>query len=116
MPNDRRFQVFEPDDGEREPAGERYLEFLRVPDMSAGVYRLAADEHDPQQPHAEDELYVVLAGRATMVAGDERRPVGPGSVAYVPAEVPHRFTDITDDLRVVVVFAPPESRPTSASS
>ncbi len=30
-----------------------------------------------------------------------------GSVAYVPARVPHRFTDISTDLRVMVVFAPP---------
>lgn len=90
-----------------------YREFLRVPAMSAGVYVLAAGSSDPQQPHAEDELYVVLAGRAVIHAGRESHPVGPGSVVYVPAELAHRFTDITEDLRVAVVFAPPESRPTT---
>lgn len=92
--------------------GKPYLEFLRVPAMSAGVYALPAGGADPQKPHAEDELYVVVTGRATVWAGEESRRVGPGSVIYVPAEMPHRFTDVSEDLEVVVVFAPPESRPT----
>lgn len=93
--------------------GRRYHEFLRVPTMSAGVYTLAAGATDPQQPHAEDELYVVVAGRAVIRTGDESHVVEPGSVVFVPAEQPHRFTDITEDLLVAVVFAPPESRPTA---
>jgi quercetin dioxygenase-like cupin family protein len=34
--------------------------------------------------------------------------VSPGSVIFVPAREAHHFEEITDDLRVVVVFAPPE--------
>jgi mannose-6-phosphate isomerase-like protein (cupin superfamily) len=90
--------------------GQRYLEFLRVPTMSAGVYALAAGATDPQQPHAEDELYVVLAGRAVIQIGERSHPVGPGALVFVPATMPHRFTEITEDLRVAVVFAPPESQ------
>ncbi|MFD7919441.1 cupin domain-containing protein [Streptomyces sp. NPDC059740] len=101
---------------EGEATGRRYVEFLRVPTMSAGVYALPADGTDPQQPHAEDELYIVIAGRATVRVGGESRPVGPGSIVYVPAEMPHRFTDITEDLQVAVVFSPPESRPTGSPS
>jgi mannose-6-phosphate isomerase-like protein (cupin superfamily) len=63
---------------------------------------------DTQQPHTEDEVYVVVAGRARLVADTGSAPVGPGSVVYVPAGEDHRFVEITDDLVVVVVFAPPE--------
>jgi mannose-6-phosphate isomerase-like protein (cupin superfamily) len=61
-----------------------------------------------QTPHTEDEIYVVTAGRATIESGGERAEVGPGSVVYVPAGEIHRFTDITEDLALLVVFAPAE--------
>lgn len=93
-------------------AGRPYWEFLREATMSGGLYRLAAGADDPQQPHAEDEVYVVLAGAAVLRAGDEEAEVHSGTVAFVPAHVPHRFERITDDLAVLVVFAPPESDPT----
>ena len=38
-------------------SGKLYHEFLRVPDMSAGLYILPAGSKDPQQPHSEDEMY-----------------------------------------------------------
>jgi mannose-6-phosphate isomerase-like protein (cupin superfamily) len=88
-------------------SGDRlYHEFLRVPAMSAGFYRLPAGGVDPQSPHAEDEIYVILAGRAWITVGEEERAVGLGDVVYVAATVPHRFHDISEDLEVVVVFAP----------
>jgi len=88
-----------------------YREFLRVSTMSAGVYRLPAGSVDPQSPHAEDEVYVVIEGRATLTADGERQAVGPGSVAYVAAGAVHRFEDISEELLAVVLFAPPESSP-----
>lgn len=54
-------------------------------------------------------MYVVLEGRAVLEVGDRREEVGPGSLAYVEARAPHRFVEITEDLRVLVVFAPAES-------
>jgi mannose-6-phosphate isomerase-like protein (cupin superfamily) len=62
---------------------------------------------DDQEPHTEDEVYVVQAGRASLVTASGTAPVGPGSVIFVPAGETHRFTDITEDLALVVVFAPP---------
>ena len=76
--------------------------------LSAGVYRVAAGGVDDQSPHGEDEVYVVTAGAAHLEIDGVRSPVGPGTVAYVPRRVPHRFVDITEDLVVAVVFAPPE--------
>lgn len=88
---------------------QRYLEFLRVPDLSVGVYRLAAGEADPQNPHLEDEVYYVVAGLATIQVGKEMRPVQAGSIVYVAAEVPHKFLDIEEDLQILVFFAPAET-------
>ena len=90
-------------------AGGRYGEWVRSASLSAGVYRLHAGEADNQSPHAEDEVYVVTAGSAELEVDGHRTPMGPGSVAFVPRRAPHRFVDITEDLEVSVVFAPPES-------
>jgi mannose-6-phosphate isomerase-like protein (cupin superfamily) len=92
-----------------ERSGTRYLEFLRESTMSAGIYGLPIDGTDPQVPHHEDEMYVVIAGRAAVRVADESSPVSAGSVIFVPAGVPHRFDSIGEDLRVLVVFAPPET-------
>jgi mannose-6-phosphate isomerase-like protein (cupin superfamily) len=98
----------------RRAAGEvPYLEFIRVPDLSVGLYVLPAGGVDRQQPHAEDEVYHVLAGQARITVGDETREVRPGATLYVAARVPHRFHDIATDLRLLVFFAPAESPPTA---
>jgi mannose-6-phosphate isomerase-like protein (cupin superfamily) len=91
-------------------AGEQaaWVEHLRVADLSVGTYSIPAAGVDGQVPHTEDEVYVVTAGRATLESGGERVAVGPGSVIYVPAGEVHRFTEITEDLAMVVLFAPAE--------
>jgi mannose-6-phosphate isomerase-like protein (cupin superfamily) len=92
----------------RRSSGQPYLEFVRQPTLSVGLYVLGAGALDDQQPHAEDEVYFVVEGRGRITAGNEMRPVGPGSVVYVAATVPHRFHDIEEELRILVFFAPPE--------
>jgi mannose-6-phosphate isomerase-like protein (cupin superfamily) len=88
--------------------GKLYLEFLRVPAMSAGVYVLPAGGTDPQKPHREDEMYYVVRGRARMQIGSEHAEVRAGSVIFVEAEAEHRFYDIAEELEVLVFFAPAE--------
>ena len=90
-------------------SGRPYLELLREASMSLGLYVLPAGAVDGQSPHAEDEAYVVLAGSGRFTAGDDTRNVAAGDVLFVAAGVAHRFHDITEELRLVVVFAPPES-------
>jgi mannose-6-phosphate isomerase-like protein (cupin superfamily) len=92
----------------RSASGRPYLEFLRVPDLSAGLYVLGAGEVDGQSPHAEDELYLVVSGRARFRASGASRTVGPGTVLFVPAREPHAFHDIEEELRILVVFGPAE--------
>jgi quercetin dioxygenase-like cupin family protein len=94
---------------ERSASGNRYLEFLRVPAMSAGVYVLAAGATDPQKPHNEDELYYVVQGQARMCSGAEDQSVSTGSVIFVAANLEHRFYEITEELVVLVFFAPAET-------
>ncbi len=98
------------------PAGKRYHEFLRVPSLSMGIYRLPAGGVDPQGPHTEDEVYYVVSGKALIQVGDKDRSVRMGSIVYVAARVPHRFHTIEEDLTVLVFFAPAEySRQSIAS-
>ena len=93
---------------ERAKLGKLYLEFLRLPSISAGLYVLEAGSVDPQRPHTEDEIYYVVRGRATITVSDEDQAVEPGSVIYVAAGAPHRFHTIEETLELLVVFAPAE--------
>lgn len=88
-------------------SSDRYHEFLRVPALSAGVYVLPTGSNDEQQPHSEDELYYVLAGRGMIHVAGEDRPVQTGSMVYVAYDV-HYFHTITEALRILVLFAPAE--------
>jgi len=94
------------DEVRRAPGG--YLEFLRVPAMSVGVYLLAAGAVDDQTPHGEDEIYYVIRGRGRFHHGGEDMGVGPNDVLFVPARQAHRFHSIVEELVLLVVFAPAE--------
>ncbi|MDG6106464.1 cupin domain-containing protein [Dactylosporangium aurantiacum] len=87
-------------------AGNDWVEQLRVPDLSVGTYCIPAGGVDDQSPHTEDEIYVVTSGRARIVTPDASADVAPGSVVFVPAGEPHHFTDVTEDLTLLVVFGP----------
>ena len=103
-------QAFEISDiiNQQQQAAKLYLEFLRVPSMSLGLYTLPAGGTDPQKPHAEDEVYYIISGQGAIRVGDEDRAVGPGSVVFVAAGIEHRFHSITEDLKILVFFAPAE--------
>lgn len=100
--------------GEFAVAGASWVEHLRVADLSVGTYSIPAGGTDTQEPHTEDEIYVVTAGRAVLESGDDRIAVRPGSVIYVPAGEVHRFAEIVEDLAAIVVFAPAEYTRTRA--
>jgi mannose-6-phosphate isomerase-like protein (cupin superfamily) len=93
---------------QRASSDKRYLEFLRVPAMSMGLYTLPAGGVDPQSPHTEDEAYYIVSGRGQIFVGDEDRLVQPGSLVFVAAGVEHRFHSITEELQILVFFAPAE--------
>ena len=93
---------------QQKQAGRAYLEFLRKPSLSMGLYRLPSGSVDPQSPHTEDEVYCVVSGKAQIQVGEEDRSVVAGSIVFVAARVPHRFHSIEEDLTVLVFFAPAE--------
>lgn len=93
---------------QQQQAGRSYLEFLRVPAMSMGLYCLPAGAVDRQQPHTEDEAYYVVSGRGQIRVAEEDREVQAGSVVFVEAGAKHYFHSITEDLAILVFFAPAE--------
>jgi len=85
-----------------------FAEFFRSPagTLSLTVARWPAGSIDDQQPHTEDEVYYVAAGRGTLTIGDAVVDIMPGSIAFVAAGVEHRFGAITEDLEVLVFWSP----------
>ena len=83
----------------------RFLEMMRHGSMSVEWY--APEGVDTQQPHEQDELYVVVSGSGLFLNGAETYPFGPGDVLFVPAGVVHRFFDFTVDFGTWVIFYGP---------
>jgi mannose-6-phosphate isomerase-like protein (cupin superfamily) len=73
------------------------------PGLEVGVYVLVAPEPDRQQPHDDDEVYVVLEGRGTLEVEDEQVDMTEGQAMFVAAGAEHRFTGY-EQLSVLVIF------------
>ena len=89
-----------------EAAGGGYEIVHESPGLEIGVYVLVAPEPDRQQPHEDDEVYVVLSGRGTLEVEDESVEMDEGDAVFVPAHADHRFTGY-EGLSVLVVFTRP---------
>jgi mannose-6-phosphate isomerase-like protein (cupin superfamily) len=85
-----------------------YHEFLRRRGMSLGIYVLPVGGTDQQHPHGSDEVYVVLRGRGSLRVQGRDHEVRQGTVISVDHGEEHKFVDITEDLHVLVIFAPPD--------
>jgi mannose-6-phosphate isomerase-like protein (cupin superfamily) len=91
---------------EPDHTGATYVEHFATSDLSVGTYSLRVGAVDTQEPHTEDEVYVVIDGRAGFTGGEQTVEVGPGTVLFVPANESHCFHDITADLALLVFFGP----------
>ena len=58
------------------------------PGLEVGVYVLVAPEPDRQQPHEDDEVYVVLEGRGTLRVEDEEIDLEEGQAMFVAVTSP----------------------------
>jgi mannose-6-phosphate isomerase-like protein (cupin superfamily) len=85
-----------------------YNEFLRRRGMSLGLFVLPVGAEDRQHPHTADEVYIVLKGRGTLRVVDQNVQVKAGSIISVDHGEEHHFVDVTEDLKILVVFAPPD--------
>jgi mannose-6-phosphate isomerase-like protein (cupin superfamily) len=103
---DSAWQVFELTDLMKKVEGDepRFFEFLRVPTLSSAVYRLPAGAKDMQAPHLEDEVYVVVEGRARLRISGKEHDISPGTILFVRATAEHSFFDIEEDLVVLAFF------------
>jgi mannose-6-phosphate isomerase-like protein (cupin superfamily) len=77
--------------------------------FEVGVYVLVAPEPDRQQPHEDDELYVVLEGNGVLDVEGEQVPIREGSAVFVEAGADHRFSAY-EHLAVLVIFEHKEKR------
>ena len=89
-----------------ESVDDRYGVLLKHGSLEVGFYK--PDGIDPQHPHEQDEVYVVQSGDGSFVLGNERQPFEAGDALFVPAGVPHRFEEFSDDFAAWVIFYGPE--------
>jgi mannose-6-phosphate isomerase-like protein (cupin superfamily) len=89
---------------ERLAAGNGGYEMVHEsPGLEIGVYVLVAPEPDRQQPHEDDEVYVVLEGTGTLEIEGSAVDLREGHAVFVPAGAEHRFVGY-EQLAVLVVF------------
>ena len=79
-------------------------EFLRTPSLSCSIYHIPVGSRDMASAHEEDELYMVLSGRARLRVGASEHEVFPGTLMYVHAACDHTFFDIEEHLTVLAFF------------
>ena len=84
------------------PNGERFAALMAHGSMRTELY--APRGHDPQQPHAQDELYFIQCGQGDFVQGDTRQRFQAGDAFFVPAGQVHRFEHFSVDFVTWVVF------------
>jgi mannose-6-phosphate isomerase-like protein (cupin superfamily) len=84
-------------------AGGGYEVVHESPGTEIGVYVLVAPQADEQQPHADDEVYVVLEGSGILQVEGEEVRVAEGDAVFVEAGADHRFTAY-EQLAVLVIF------------
>lgn len=89
-----------------EVSGREFVTLFRHGTLSVEIYR--PDKVDRQQPHRQDEVYIVLSGTGHFVCGDHRTPFKPGEVLFAPAGVAHRFEEFSDDFLTWVLFYGPD--------
>jgi mannose-6-phosphate isomerase-like protein (cupin superfamily) len=89
-----------------DPAAMRFAYVLKHGTMKLGLY--AQTDQDRQQPHAQDELYVVVSGSAEFIKADQRVACAAGDALFVEAGVAHRFEAMSPDFALWVVFWGPD--------
>jgi|GEM_PF-251432 len=82
-----------------------YLPFLNEPTISAGIYELKVGAVDKQQPHDKDEVYFILSGKSNFSVEGETTDVQAGDILFVKADLKHHFSNISEDLKILVWFS-----------
>jgi mannose-6-phosphate isomerase-like protein (cupin superfamily) len=85
---------------------ETFVVLLKRGDLSVELF--APHQVDTQQPHEQDEIYIVASGSGVFRRGAERVAFGPGDLLFVAAGVSHAFETFTDDFKTWVFFFGPK--------
>jgi len=88
--------------------GEMETELMREVSFSLRVMRFEPGDEDQMHAHAEEEIYIINTGEATLVTEDESVEVAPGDVVHLGSGTDHQFTDFDDEFAVTVMYAPAE--------
>ena len=91
---------------QRRRSGESWLEFLRVPALSVGIYSLPAGAEDSQEPHTEDEVYYVVSGKGRMAIDGKAFDVKPGDALLTHPGSSHGLVQVGDDDLVLIIVFP----------
>jgi mannose-6-phosphate isomerase-like protein (cupin superfamily) len=73
------------------------------PGLEIGVYVLVAPEPDRQQPHEDDEVYIVLEGHGVLDVEGAKVDLREGHALFVPAGAKHQFSGY-EELSLLVIF------------
>jgi mannose-6-phosphate isomerase-like protein (cupin superfamily) len=84
-----------------------WIVHLVTDQLSMGTYSIPKGGLDDQAVHNEDEIYVIVTGKAKMTTDEGSEDIGPGSVVFIPAWEKHLITDIEEDISMIGIFAPP---------
>lgn len=82
--------------------GKTFIELFRHGNLSVEIYEPVGK--DLQQPHAQDEIYVIISGQGLFQDGDQTYPFQAGDVIFVPAQKEHRFLEFSEDFKTWVFF------------
>lgn len=87
---------------------ELFVKLMEHGQMSVEYYAPVNVDH--QQPHEQDELYIITSGSGHFVREGQKSSFKKGDVIFVPAGMDHRFEDFTDDFATWVIFYGPGSK------
>jgi len=83
-------------------------DLFRGESLFIGLNCFEAGQSQRVHTHAgADKFYLVVSGRARMTVGGETREVGPGTVVWAPADVPHGVSEALEPTVLLVGIAPP---------
>ncbi|MBK8608621.1 MAG: cupin domain-containing protein [Chitinophagaceae bacterium] len=87
-------------------SGQLFLNLFEQGSLRVEMYK--PDIVDLQQPHEQDEVYVILSGSGEFINGETLTEFQPGDFLFVPAGVEHRFINFTTDFASWVIFYGPK--------
>ncbi len=85
-----------------EKENERFVQVMKNGNMKVEYF--APKRFDRQQPHSQDELYIIIAGETDFLRDGKTMECSQGDVIFVPAKMEHRFVNFSEDFATWVIF------------